>query len=723
MRRFSLVLLMFISFSFVSTGLKPADGAQKKTGIQTRSTLPSKSSNRTVPKSKVKKETPISIALENRGGKWWVRLNRASSKVEVFTGRIRLQTFPGKGRTRFDVTNLVPKARKNRMTVNAYSTGGTKYSKHFDLSRYGRGEQAKGLKLKTRGKSKQGPIGIERVFLKNNNIQVALKPTNRFDPKIHGKGELVVTYGKTTKTWPIRKVVPLKTRKGSKITSVFDTQVTFEHSDHVTVLFRIGNKISGYKRQYFSPKPGPDGRDRFPGRDMGDAGGSSMRVMSPIRIIEPQGDDQFPPGFGIQIPIRYSFGRGRTAANVVIHMERTHGGYSHRFYSGPPLASHLFPRPPETEAWPTSPEHAYRIVVTADDGRTASSELFSLSPYRLFLERPNGGEQYFTSHSPWRFRWHAEDAFHHVEAVLLKGGVEMRRWTPHINPPDHFLGDEIIISPGQTWRPAGSDYTFRIEGYGRPHGSDAPVIVAVDESDGFFEVVDDWRPPRPPPDCSERTLILVVTPRYGSDPWYKHGTYQIRWCTYDESVTHVNLNLLNQDTGTSHSIRNNAPNSYESSLPPFTGSGGGSLDWTVPEGIPAGDYKFYIRSSDGVYEHISNTVIEIKNWLRPGASPARNETWRTGETRTITWESGGLSGETVDIFLRQWDSGHEYQVADGIPNTGSFPWRVTSEALPEGVTQWEYAFFIIRIEPHFADSEYFHLRDLAPSPDVVAPAR
>jgi hypothetical protein len=44
---------------------------------------------------------------------------------------------------------------------------------------------------------------------------------------------------------------------------------------------------------------------------------------------------------------------------------------------------------------------------------------------------------------------------------------------------------------------------------------------------------------------------------------------------------------------------------------------------------------------------------------------------------------------------------------DDVSNTGSFSWRVLSEALPEGITRWENVCFKIIIGSHRADSEFF----------------
>ena len=127
----------------------------------------------------------------------------------------------------------------------------------------------------------------------------------------------------------------------------------------------------------------------------------------------------------------------------------------------------------------------------------------------------------------------------------------MYRWTPHVDPPEHLLGDELTISPEQTWHPAGRDYKLRIEGYIEDSGPRG-VLVAVDESEGFFEVIDDWEPPVSSyTGCSERIPISIVSPAHTgrSITWQKNRRYFISWCVHDESVRSVNLALVNVATG------------------------------------------------------------------------------------------------------------------------------------------------------------------------------
>lgn len=57
--------------------------------------------------------------------------------------------------------------------------------------------------------------------------------------------------------------------------------------------------------------------------------------------------------------------------------------------------------------------------------------------------------------------------------------------------------------------------------------------------------------------------------------------------------------------------------------------------------------------------------------------PAAGETWLKGTSHTITWAKQGLLGPTVKVQLCDAaDSTKVQTIADGVPNTGSFPWPV-----------------------------------------------
>ena len=709
-------MCLFYSFSVFSASSK-----QSATTINKNTSSTTKVNSTVVNETIAKKELPINIALEKKGGKLYVKLNRIPAKVELLTYRIRLHTFIGRGKAKFNITPYLSKVKKDNITIFAYSTRGIKYQKNFNLSKYPSLLQQKSKPRKKiintmQGKSKKqlgikqskGPIDHTMVeadtFIPGG---ITLEVSRSGDTVERGTSiNVIYQFVRAMDHLPEKvefRVVPrLTTMTGELLETVrFDSEspdADVSESREVSLLLPFGLLDGGlYTITARSISPSHSGKSR------------TFRISTPdgsLGVYTPDSSDKFPPGLGMNIPVDYSFHSGPTPANVTVRIARELGGYNMELYSGPPLSSHSLPRPPDS--WP---DGEYRIVVNTDDGRIGYSQKFSLGSYRFSLISPIGGETFRTKYEPWQFRWHAEGAIDYVEAVLMKGGVEMYRWTPHVHPPDHLLGDELLISPTQPWHPAGTDYKLRIEGY-RRHRSDSPTLVAVDESDRNFEIIDDWEPAPSPAHCNERIPISIIYPARGSTStvWENNKTYPITWCVHDESVASVDLSLVNVSTGERLSVRIGVPNRFESSIHPGDrGFHGGSMDWTVPESFEPGNYRVHIQSADGSYENTTYYGIYIRNWLIKGFHPIRDTVWSVDDTRIIEWESGGLSDETVDIFLRHWDSRIEYQVADSVPNTGRFSWRILREALPEGITRWENVYFKIIIDRHRTDSEYFIL--------------
>ncbi len=423
---------------------------------------------------------------------------------------------------------------------------------------------------------------------------------------------------------------------------------------------------------------------------------AEMRLET-IRVTSPKSSDKIPPGRGIDFKVIYSVNHGPAPTNVTIRLERESGGYGIELYNGPPLGVHSIPRPAETNDWPTYPDKYYRIIVSTDDGRAGQSHKFSLSPYVFYLVRPNGGETKWTSNSPWQFDWYAESSIKRIECTLLKGGVEMYSWTPHVSPPKFLNGDEITISPEQPWHPEGDDYKLRIRGYiSNPDDSGHPsLLVGEDESDSNFRVVDNWRPPATPDACAAHYPIAIRLPAERAY-WEKTRAYNITWCIFDETVARVNLSLINASTGERWLVD--------------SGVSGNSMMWSVPEYLEPTSYHLHIESTDGRYEMTTAYSIHIQNWLSDPSSPLYREVWRIGETQTIEWESAGLSDQTVDIVLWRPHSGRTFQIADSIPNTGSFDWPISTATLPAGDTIWENAYLTIVIGGIRVQSEYFTIR-------------
>ncbi|MCP3899019.1 MAG: hypothetical protein GY707_04710 [Desulfobacteraceae bacterium] len=730
MKRAAFIVLIFIVCLFYSLSVFSASSKQNKTSTNKNTPLSSKKvTPNVVNKTNVKKQLTIDIVLEKKGEKLYVKLSRAPLKIDLYTQKIRLHTFMGRGRLKFDITPYLPKVRKKSITIFAYNTKGSKYHKTFNISKYlfvqkkKRSIGSKSVNLiGQKGKKPPGLIGrkgltdIGPASMGGRFIPGGIRLSVLTEDRVVEKGSYIrMTYQFVRAMDHLPEAVDFRlVRRGSTVTGQLLKTVSFASESpatdiaairEISLLLPFGLHEDGvYKITARSRFPSHSGESRT-------FRISTSTPESAISIFSPTSSNQFPPGMGLSIPVRYSFESDATPANVTISISGESGGLNMVLYSGPPLLSHTLSRPPDS--WPNTmplPGGGYRIVINTDDGRIGYSQIFSLAPYRFNLIDPNGGESFHTSASPWWFRWHAEEVIDRVEAVLIKGGREMFRWTPHVDPPDHLLGDSITISPEQTWHPAGTDYKLKIEGYIEGEGGRF-VLVAVDESERNFEIVEDYVATPPSyAHCTERVPISIVEPARGSSGrnWEKNRTYSISWCTYDESVRSVDLALINASTGERWGIRMGVPNRFESaSSLDDPGYLGGSIDWTVPEALAPGHYTINVQSTDRSYENTTHYGVYISNWLSKGASPRRSEVLNVGDTPVIEWESGGLSDQTVDIFLRHWDSRREYQIADDIRNTGRYSWRILSEALPEGITRWENVYLKIVIGPYRTNSEFF----------------
>lgn len=428
-----------------------------------------------------------------------------------------------------------------------------------------------------------------------------------------------------------------------------------------------------------------------------------------INVTSPHGGQKIPPGYAI--PIQYSFRGTPTPTNVVIRVfnHSAPDRFSEELYSGPPQPMHRSLLMPES--WPVADN--YVVEVTGNEGSAGNSMMFSLYPFQLTLEIPNGGERFHTMTQTHWLSWRADPEIEFIRVHLVKGGVDMHSWVPHVAPGLH-RGTSIALNPGADWHPAGTDYKIRVEGFVLGEGPDRETLVVSDESDAVFEIVDDWRPTPPAAICSERYPLVVRYPdRMPSGGYWQIGrSYGISWSVYDESVGTVNVMLVNSSTGELFGIRMGAPCRYESTVETYsTDIHGGSLDWTVPETLAPGRYSLRVELTDGSFHDDSDGLIGVRPWLT-FTSPAEGETWSVGDSRTIEWESAGFSRDTVDVRLvKALGSGSRpYYIGEGIANSGSASWTVEDAGFIDGM--WGSSDFriLIRIRDYIFYSDYFMIR-------------
>ncbi|MBU0569312.1 hypothetical protein KKB40_00835, partial [Patescibacteria group bacterium] len=119
----------------------------------------------------------------------------------------------------------------------------------------------------------------------------------------------------------------------------------------------------------------------------------------------------------------------------------------------------------------------------------------------------------------------------------------------------------------------------------------------------------------------------------------------------------------------------------------YQGSGGGLISVTVPFSLPSGIYNLYVT---GQAVQNTNTVqVSILSYsTQPSitvTSPNGGETWRVGETKTITWNTSGYDSNAkvrISLFdnfnpsISWLPVNPEWQAGTGIPNTGVYSWVV-----------------------------------------------
>ena len=108
MKQSSVFLLMFVILLIYPFHTFSADQQKNK----------KKDNNTNSNTNTVQTIIPIKIELKKIGTSLFVVLNRAPEKLELYTFKTRLHSFMGQGKTRFNITPLLPRTIKNQITVH-----------------------------------------------------------------------------------------------------------------------------------------------------------------------------------------------------------------------------------------------------------------------------------------------------------------------------------------------------------------------------------------------------------------------------------------------------------------------------------------------------------------------------------------------------------------------------------------------------------------------------
>ncbi len=163
---------------------------------------------------------------------------------------------------------------------------------------------------------------------------------------------------------------------------------------------------------------------------------------------------------------------------------------------------------------------------------------------------------------------------------------------------------------------------------------------------------------------------VTVTKPGANETWVKGQTYQILWTKSGTMPDLVRISLRNQTGATEVLlIQDNAPNS-------------GSFSWPVPGSVPDGAYRIRVKVKNVAVSDDSEvfTIAAAGGPSITVTKPALNDKWNRSKTYNIIWTKTGTMPNTVKIdLMNQAGTSIVKPIADGVPNTGSYPWPIPAD--------------------------------------------
>jgi len=191
--------------------------------------------------------------------------------------------------------------------------------------------------------------------------------------------------------------------------------------------------------------------------------------------------------------------------------------------------------------------------------------------------------------------------------------------------------------------------------------------------------------------------------------WRKGSTYDIRWfqgCA--TTATQLKIELLNSSKQSVVTIAGGVPirsggNHY-----------GNIHKWTVPPDTPSGKYWMRVTAADNQFMSESSFTIEdplVTGPISQGITiikPDAASEWCLGSTQTITWQGTSPPSTNLKIELLGSDRKLFKQIANNIPNSGSYSWTLSPSQFVFG-----QGFFHVRVSTQdgssFGESLWFSL--------------
>jgi len=282
----------------------------------------------------------------------------------------------------------------------------------------------------------------------------------------------------------------------------------------------------------------------------------------------------------------------------------------------------------------------------------------------ITTDAPNGGETLYAGDT-YNIRW-------------TSNGLS----TVNINLQNYSTGG-LYYSIARNVPASQGSYSWRV-GYTVdnvlvPSGENYKILVGYgdknDYSNNYFTIADRNAP-----------TVRVVSPN-GGENWTHGSTHTITWTA--ANMGNINIFAKNVSTGVSATIAANIPSSA------------GSYTWTLPPtstaaaySLSAGQYKVWIIGTTMVnwayVEDYSDSSIAISNQVVAPQltviSPNGGETLTQNTSAAISWETSGITGYGLAVYLKNMDTGASYAIKTGSTATAgssSYSWAVPS-TVPAG---------------------------------------
>ncbi len=236
--------------------------------------------------------------------------------------------------------------------------------------------------------------------------------------------------------------------------------------------------------------------------------------------------------------------------------------------------------------------------------------------------------------------------------TVYRGNVFDENWSrPNATGAErHNNVENVFIEEPETGR-----WTIEVYGYNVPQGPQDFALVASNLVDTDFVSVDLTRP-------------------QGGDVWEIGTLEDIEWTTEEGEYPIDSIDLWYSTDGgdTWTTIASNIPDT-------------GSHTWTVPE-VTSLDcqIRILLRDEEGnINEDVSGDFAILGDPVQVDLTrPEGGEVWTAGEFEPIEWTTDEGDNNIIDVDLHySTDAGDTwYEIATGIPDTGSYSWEIPNVA-------------------------------------------